>query len=321
MAILTKFSIYINNIMSFSFFQRKTISPSKTKEKKEKNTQKLSFADKRSNASDISDLQSSIDNSENTHSITQLQEKVDNTTGMPNDLKQGIENLSGEDMSDVKVTYNSDKPAQMQAHAYANGNDIQIAPGQEKHLPHEAWHVVQQKQDRVKPTTKSDSGTPINDEQILEYESDRMGNKALDYNSINNENIKKTNTISPVLQLAKDEKKKKKIEEKKEDEENENITNENGEKKDEENENIAKEDEKKNEGEEKKDEKNGDLKLNEPIDKKESKANKKEEDKKEGEDKKESKTEKKEKVGEKMEKSIKTKKKTKSKSMKKSKNK
>ena len=299
MAILTKFSIYINKIMSFSFFQRKTISPSKTKEKKEKNTQKLSFADKRSNASDISDLQSSIDNSENTHSITQLQEKVDNTTGMPNDLKQGIENLSGEDMSDVKVTYNSDKPAQMQAHAYANGNDIQIAPGQEKHLPHEAWHVVQQKQNRVKPTTKSDSGTPINDEQILEYESDRMGNKAFDYNSINNENIKKTNTISPVLQLAKDEKKKKKIEEKKEDEENENITNEDGKKKDEENENIAKEDEKKNEGEEKKDEKNSDLKLNEGIDNKESKANKKEEDKNEGEYKKESKAEKKEKVGKK----------------------
>jgi hypothetical protein len=25
-------------------------------------------------------------------------------------------------------------------------------PGQEQHLPHEAWHVVQQKQGRVKPT-------------------------------------------------------------------------------------------------------------------------------------------------------------------------
>lgn len=26
---------------------------------------------------------------------------------------------------------------------------IYIAPGQEKYLPHEAWHVVQQKQERV----------------------------------------------------------------------------------------------------------------------------------------------------------------------------
>lgn len=55
-------------------------------------------------------------------------------------------------MKDVKVNYNSDKPAQLQAHAYAQGNEIHIAPGQEKHLPHEAWHVAQQKQGRVKPT-------------------------------------------------------------------------------------------------------------------------------------------------------------------------
>ncbi|HAP61901.1 MAG TPA: hypothetical protein DCR93_21180, partial [Cytophagales bacterium] len=32
------------------------------------------------------------------------------------------------------------------------GTDIHLAPGQQKHLPHEAWHVVQQKQGRVKPT-------------------------------------------------------------------------------------------------------------------------------------------------------------------------
>jgi len=51
------------------------------------------------------------------------------------------------------VHYNSDKPAQLQAHAYAQGTDIHLASGQEKHLPHEAWHVVQQKQGRVKPTT------------------------------------------------------------------------------------------------------------------------------------------------------------------------
>ncbi len=55
-------------------------------------------------------------------------------------------------MKDVKVNYNSPKPAQLQAHAYAQGTDIHVSPGQEKHLPHEAWHVVQQKQGRVKPT-------------------------------------------------------------------------------------------------------------------------------------------------------------------------
>ena len=55
-------------------------------------------------------------------------------------------------MDDVKVHYNSDKSAQLQAHAYAQGSDIQIGPGHDKHLPHEAWHVVQQKRGQVKPT-------------------------------------------------------------------------------------------------------------------------------------------------------------------------
>lgn len=75
-----------------------------------------------------------------------------NNTGLPDNLKAGIESLSGIAMDDVKVHYNSDRPAQLQAHAYAQGIDIHVAPGQEQHLPHEAWHVVQQKQGRVRPT-------------------------------------------------------------------------------------------------------------------------------------------------------------------------
>src|SRR5687767_11322353 len=75
-----------------------------------------------------------------------------NNTGLPDNLKAGVEALSGYSMDDVKVHFNSDKPTQLQALAYAQGTDIHIAPGQEKHLPHEAWHVVQQKQGRVQPT-------------------------------------------------------------------------------------------------------------------------------------------------------------------------
>ncbi|MDP3468743.1 MAG: DUF4157 domain-containing protein [Daejeonella sp.] len=75
-----------------------------------------------------------------------------NNTGLPDQLKSGIENLSGYSLDDVKVHYNSDKPATLQAHAYAQGTDIHVASGQDRHLPHEAWHVVQQKQGRVKPT-------------------------------------------------------------------------------------------------------------------------------------------------------------------------
>jgi hypothetical protein len=77
-----------------------------------------------------------------------------NNTGLPNQLKTGIESLSGMSMDHVKVHYNSSKPAQLQAHAYAQGSEIHVAPGQEQHLPHEAWHVVQQAQGRVTPTTQ-----------------------------------------------------------------------------------------------------------------------------------------------------------------------
>jgi len=70
-------------------------------------------------------------------------QKKENNTGLPDNLKTGVENLSGISLDDVKVHRNSDKPAQLNAHAYAQGTDIHLGAGQEKHLPHEAWHVVQ----------------------------------------------------------------------------------------------------------------------------------------------------------------------------------
>jgi hypothetical protein len=102
-----------------------------------------------------------------------------NNSGLPDSLKSGVENLSGLSMDDVKVHYNSDKPAQLNAHAYAQGTDIHLASGQEKHLPHEAWHVVQQKQGRVRPTMMMKAKVPINDDQGLEKEADIMGARAL----------------------------------------------------------------------------------------------------------------------------------------------
>ena len=106
-----------------------------------------------------------------------LQRKANNT-GLPDNLKSGIESLSGISMDSVKVHYNSAKPAQMNAHAYAQGTDIHVAAGQEKHLPHEAWHVVQQAQGRVRPNTDV-GGTPVNDDPSLESEATRMGDTAL----------------------------------------------------------------------------------------------------------------------------------------------
>jgi uncharacterized protein DUF4157 len=104
-----------------------------------------------------------------------------NNTGLPDNLKSGIENMSGHDLSDVKVHYNSSKPAQLNAHAYAQGTDIHVAPGQEQHLPHEAWHVVQQKQGRVQPTIQMKEGVPVNDDKGLESEADVMGGKAAQF--------------------------------------------------------------------------------------------------------------------------------------------
>lgn len=100
-----------------------------------------------------------------------------NDTGLPDNLKSGMENLSGMSLDDVKVHRNSDKPAQLQAHAYAQGTDIHLGPGQEKHLPHELGHVVQQKQGRVKPTMQLKVN--INDDAGLEKEADVLGAKAL----------------------------------------------------------------------------------------------------------------------------------------------
>lgn len=100
-----------------------------------------------------------------------------NNTGMPDSLKSGVETLSGVSMDHVKVHYNSDKPAAVQAHAYAQGSQIHLGPGQERHLPHEAWHVVQQAQGRVKPTMQL-KGIGVNDDPGLEREADIMGAKA-----------------------------------------------------------------------------------------------------------------------------------------------
>lgn len=190
--------------MPSAFFERKISTPSQNNEKKEINTQQESFVDNRESTDQITQLQNSVDNSLHSKEITQLQEKADNTTGMPDDLKQGIENLSGHDMSDVKVHYNSDKPAQLQAHAYAQGTDIHIAPGQEKHLPHEAWHVLQQKQGRVEPTTQLKGNVNVNDDSTLEKEADVMGEKALQLKSTKQSELNSNSIQNKIIQKSSD---------------------------------------------------------------------------------------------------------------------
>jgi hypothetical protein len=103
-----------------------------------------------------------------------------NNTGLPDSLKAGIESLSGFAMSDVRVHFNSSRPARFQALAFTQGTQIHVARGHEQHLPHEAWHVVQQLQGRVKPTMQMNQGVPVNDDDRLEREADVMGTRAVE---------------------------------------------------------------------------------------------------------------------------------------------
>lgn len=114
-----------------------------------------------------------------TATVQRLATMAPNRTGLPDTLKAGVEALSGMSLDHVRVHRNSDKPAQLAAHAYAQGADIHLAPGQERHLPHEAWHVVQQARGRVRPTMQLKAGVPVNDDAGLEGEADVMGARAM----------------------------------------------------------------------------------------------------------------------------------------------
>jgi hypothetical protein len=172
----------------------------------------LPFKDNRPQHQIHQSLKTAAQNSPQTQQTIQLREMMDqhseskntvvptqpNKTGLPDQLKTGVENLSGYSMDDVKVHRNSPKPAQLQAHAYAQGTDIHLAPGQEKHLPHEAWHVVQQKQGRVKPTMQMKGKVNVNDDAGLEREADVMGGRALNTDEKNHAQIADHNAPIPI---------------------------------------------------------------------------------------------------------------------------
>lgn len=115
----------------------------------------------------------------NKQSVTQ----ANNYTGIPTQMKKQFETRSGVSFDDVKVHYNSKKPAQLRSLAYTQGNQVYLGQGQEKHLGHELVHVVQQKQGRV-------SGNYINQDHALESEADQM---RIPYMSIEKK-------LSPIIQ-------------------------------------------------------------------------------------------------------------------------
>ncbi|HEX8906649.1 MAG TPA: DUF4157 domain-containing protein [Longimicrobiaceae bacterium] len=93
-------------------------------------------------------------------------------------LRSALEHLSGFDLRHVRVHADSPLPALVGARAFAYGSDIHLAAGAGDALAHEAWHVVQQMQGRVRATARV-NGLPLNDDAALEQEAEEMAARAL----------------------------------------------------------------------------------------------------------------------------------------------
>jgi len=133
------------------------------------------LADSSSQITQLKTLKNQIN--EKTDPVQLKQSETSDQKELPKQLETGVEQLSGLDMENVKVNFNSLKPSELGAAAYAQGSDIHLGPEQEKHLPLEAWHVVKQKKGTIK-STGTINGTSINEEGNLENEADQVGIKA-----------------------------------------------------------------------------------------------------------------------------------------------
>lgn len=95
-----------------------------------------------------------------------------NRTGIPDPVKQKLESTSGLSLDDVCIHYRSSRPARLNALAYTQGNDVYLETGQERYLPHELGHVIQQKKMTIWPTATI-NGFAVNTSPVLEQEADR----------------------------------------------------------------------------------------------------------------------------------------------------
>ena len=102
---------------------------------------------------------------------------------LPSDVRTKMETAFSTDFSDVRVHVGHEATA-LGAIAYTWGTNIHFAPGQynphtlqgQKLLGHELWHVLQQKQGRVR--NPFGGGVAVVQDHALEAEADRMGIKA-----------------------------------------------------------------------------------------------------------------------------------------------
>lgn len=98
---------------------------------------------------------------------------------------QKMSTAFNEDFSNVSINENSSKAKELNALAFTQGDTISFAPGQydpnsqkgQELLGHELTHVVQQRENRVQPTTQAKK-SPVNDDMTLEKEADDRGKEA-----------------------------------------------------------------------------------------------------------------------------------------------
>ena len=102
---------------------------------------------------------------------------------LPSEVRTKMETAFGADFSDVRV-HIGHEVSSLGAIAYTWGTNIHFAPGQynphtmqgQKLLGHELWHVLQQKQGRVR--NPFGGGVAVVQDHALEAEADRMGDRA-----------------------------------------------------------------------------------------------------------------------------------------------
>lgn len=102
----------------------------------------------------------------------------DNRTGIPDEMRMRFERASGISLENVRVSYHSEKPAQLHADAYTKGNRVYIGSGQEKLLGHELAHVIQQSTQRILPDGEY-NGVPVTLEKRYESEADSYSEKVM----------------------------------------------------------------------------------------------------------------------------------------------
>ncbi len=143
---------------------------------KEKKLDSKNSISKSLNSSNLEKLQNKADTS---ISVTQLKssQKLSNSN-KDKEIINGMENVSGVDLSGVSIIRNSSEPEKLNAEALYRKNEVHSAPGKDKHIPHELGHAVQQAKSKVKATTTI-NGQKVNNDPKLETEADDLGKKAL----------------------------------------------------------------------------------------------------------------------------------------------